>query len=354
MGKKITDYTNTRNTFDAADEFDVSAFLNPTYESQKTTWTIFKANLSTDGFASSGDNISIFANDSGYLTSIPTHTGEVTGGTALVVDKTAITGQSLVTGISGDFVLISDTSNGGDLRRVDVVDFLGGADGDGIYDGSGSLSGTTTVTQASNDLIFSTTGDSNALVIDGTDGNIGLGVAAPGFSLEIRNHTSGGGTSLGLFNATSTKNALLRMGNDGNKNLDIRVSGSAFSVWGSGQPRANHIEVQPKETGTNMYLNTYESHLLFGNQQAATVLENRGMINGNNGRWGIGDFNSSTLPQEILHVDGNLRVDGDILVDGTKVIDAQGAAVADATDAASAITQLNLVIARLEAHGLIA
>ncbi len=39
---------------------------------------------------------------------------------------------------------------------------------------------------------------------------------------------------------------------------------------------------------------------------------------------------------------------------GVKVVGAQGAAVADATDAASAITQLNAVIARLEAHGLIA
>lgn len=38
---------------------------------------------------------------------------------------------------------------------------------------------------------------------------------------------------------------------------------------------------------------------------------------------------------------------------GTKVIGAQGAAVADATDAASAITQLNLLLARLRAHGLI-
>ena len=33
---------------------------------------------------------------------------------------------------------------------------------------------------------------------------------------------------------------------------------------------------------------------------------------------------------------------------------AQGAVVADATDAASAITQLNLLLARVRAHGLIA
>jgi hypothetical protein len=39
---------------------------------------------------------------------------------------------------------------------------------------------------------------------------------------------------------------------------------------------------------------------------------------------------------------------------GTQVVGAQGAAIADATDAASAITQLNAALARLRAHGLIA
>jgi hypothetical protein len=39
---------------------------------------------------------------------------------------------------------------------------------------------------------------------------------------------------------------------------------------------------------------------------------------------------------------------------GTKVVGEQGAAVADATDAATAITQLNALLARARAHGLIA
>lgn len=42
------------------------------------------------------------------------------------------------------------------------------------------------------------------------------------------------------------------------------------------------------------------------------------------------------------------------LVDGVQVVGSQGAAVADATDAGSAITQVNAVLARLRAHGLIA
>lgn len=45
---------------------------------------------------------------------------------------------------------------------------------------------------------------------------------------------------------------------------------------------------------------------------------------------------------------------GNLLIAGTKVVGAQGASVADATDAASAITQLNALLARCRAHGLIA
>lgn len=41
-------------------------------------------------------------------------------------------------------------------------------------------------------------------------------------------------------------------------------------------------------------------------------------------------------------------------INGTKVIGAQGAAVANATDAASGIARLNDLLARLRAHGLIA
>lgn len=41
-------------------------------------------------------------------------------------------------------------------------------------------------------------------------------------------------------------------------------------------------------------------------------------------------------------------------IGGTQVVGARGAAVADATDAASAITQLNALLARCRAHGLIA
>jgi hypothetical protein len=57
------------------------------------------------------------------------HTGEVTGSTSLTVDKTAITNKATVTPASGDFVLISNTSDSGNLKKVDASNFLGGGGG---------------------------------------------------------------------------------------------------------------------------------------------------------------------------------------------------------------------------------
>lgn len=74
--------------------------------------------------AASSINISGFNNDAGYITTNLTHTGEVTGAATLTVDKTAITNKTTVTAVSGDFVLISDTSDTGNLKKADVADFL--------------------------------------------------------------------------------------------------------------------------------------------------------------------------------------------------------------------------------------
>lgn len=43
-----------------------------------------------------------------------------------------------------------------------------------------------------------------------------------------------------------------------------------------------------------------------------------------------------------------------VLVNGVKVVGVQGAAIADRTDAATALSGVNLVIAAMRAHGLIA
>lgn len=61
-----------------------------------------------------------------------THTWDVTGATALTIDKTAITWKTAVTAVWTDYVLISDTSDSGNLKKALASDFAWGG---GVSDG---------------------------------------------------------------------------------------------------------------------------------------------------------------------------------------------------------------------------
>lgn len=100
----------------------------------------------------------------GDVTTNATHTGEVTGATTLTIDKTAITGKTAVTADAADYVLISDTSDTGNLKKALVSDFGGGtgnvtkvgtpADNQiGVWTGDGTIEGTTGLTYDGNTLI---------------------------------------------------------------------------------------------------------------------------------------------------------------------------------------------------------
>lgn len=55
-----------------------------------------------------------------------THTGEVTGSVALTVDKTAITNKTAAVPVGADYILISDTSDSGNLKKALVSDLPSG------------------------------------------------------------------------------------------------------------------------------------------------------------------------------------------------------------------------------------
>ena len=107
--------------------------------------------------------------------------------------------------------------------------------------------------------------------------------------------------------------------------------------------------------GANKFscVNSVTTHMIFEVSRGAT----------NGFQWFTAPVTTGTLVKQMeLTTAGRLTVEGGINVptgqgyhvNSTKVLGAQGAAVADATDAASAITQLNLLLARCRAHGLIA
>jgi hypothetical protein len=84
-----------------------------------------KAQLTTA--VSDGDPLYV-----GDVTTNATHTGDVTGSGALTIDPTAITGKTTVTAVGTDYVLISDTSDGGLLKKALASDLAGGG---GVSDG---------------------------------------------------------------------------------------------------------------------------------------------------------------------------------------------------------------------------
>lgn len=70
----------------------------------------------------------------GDVTSNATHTGEITGSTALTLDKTAITNKTSATVASGDLVLIADVSDSNNLKQVTAQSIANLAVGSGITD----------------------------------------------------------------------------------------------------------------------------------------------------------------------------------------------------------------------------
>lgn len=75
----------------------------------------------TNKFATAAELSAISANTA--KTTNATHTGDVTGDVALTVESVAVTGQTLVTAVGTDHVLIADASDSGSLKKALISDF---------------------------------------------------------------------------------------------------------------------------------------------------------------------------------------------------------------------------------------
>ncbi len=96
------------------------------------------ATASVAGFMSAADKTKLDGVAAGANNYVhPNHTGDVTstGDGTTSLDKTAITGKATVTPDGADYVLISDTSDGGNLKKA-LVSGLGGGGGGGSPGGA--------------------------------------------------------------------------------------------------------------------------------------------------------------------------------------------------------------------------
>lgn len=102
-------------------------------------------------------------------------------------------------------------------------------DGNGIYDGSGSLTGNTTVSMGTNDLIFASTGEPDLLRFDTVNDHTGIGVD-PTARLHVKGKGFSGGTTNFLLE-NSLGADLFTMWDDGHLGINAIPSiSSSFSL----------------------------------------------------------------------------------------------------------------------------
>jgi hypothetical protein len=133
---KTGDWTGTLDTYDA------SALLSRSNHTGTQT-----ASTISDFDTEVSNNTSVAANT--LKVTNATHTGDVTGSSALTISSTAITGKTTATAATGDYVLIADISAGNALRKALVSDFQDGTGTDdqtasevNITDSGGYYTGT--------------------------------------------------------------------------------------------------------------------------------------------------------------------------------------------------------------------
>lgn len=124
----ITDvFVATRSTKDIFFIFKNNGLVSADVKLYINTTLVLEFTIDAGSRADYANGLSIY-DSTGLLTNGPTgggggggsviHTGEITGETSLILDKTSITNKTTVTPDNSDYVLISDASDGGNLKKV--------------------------------------------------------------------------------------------------------------------------------------------------------------------------------------------------------------------------------------------
>jgi hypothetical protein len=232
-----------------------------------------------------------------------THTGDVTGSTALTLESVALTGKTLVTAVGTDHVLIADASDAGNLKKALISDFAsaGGDMAAATYDPAGigeQLVGTTATQTITNktltepklaDLGFIADANGNELIVGDT-------VASAVNEITVSNAATAGDPTIAAT------------GDDTDVNLHLTPKG-AGEVWVDNSVRIQHTALKADDHALEIDIDAagfgdvkaldivYDTGALSSGEEEAVMLSSINQIDATGG---------SLIGHEILATDGGL------------------------------------------------
>ena len=196
-----------------------------------------------------------------------------------------------------------------------------------------------------------------------------IGNAATGESCTAGDNSIFIGPNAGTSSADSTNNIGIGKNALNNASLNTGKGNNVSIGVGSGSSLTTGTDnLFLGEVAGNAITTGIQNTMIGANSDGAATSNNQISIGymavcGTGNQCTIGDANLDTIRAGGASVCDlgqpgkqfkDLYLSGGLVVDTVQVVGSQGAAVIDATDAATAITQLNALLARCRAHGLIA
>lgn len=314
-----------------------------------------------------------------------THTGDVSGSGALTIGAKKVTIAMLADGTDGELLTWDASGVAATVAVGAVAQVLtsngpgaaptfqaagGGSDGNGIYDGNGSLSGGTTVTMATNDLTFASTGEANLLHLDTTNDRVGVGTALPSNLFTLNAALNDG---YALRNTSSQLVAQLAVGSTGGVMELKDATGSAavvlfnsggFSYISDGKPLgvntktaestfvvkelANNGRIELRATDNKLRAYIQSSSAIGGifvlrnvGDSADVVVFNGASGNGFYDTGGNFHFGGISAGSEKVEITGNIDISGVYKVGGVAGVNFGPSAVTSITVVGGIITAIS-------------
>ncbi len=196
----------------------------------------------------------------------------------------------------------------------------GGGGGNGIYGGSGALSGATVVSTGVNPLQFDSTGQVGLMYLDSVNDRVGIGTASP----TARQHTVGNGNTSATYTAkfqNSDGTNLFTLRDDGAGVWNSTSGGTAYSFQGTG---GSSIARFSRGGGPQILFDIDGSDYVYTNLITSNTARNVGITLNNSGDgalWSIANDSRDTANSLVI---GTGAVSGSDNFNNAKLVLEQG------------------------------